>query len=496
MTTLPHRHHRAALAVALCGSVVLGACATERKAGERSQDVERAAPEVPRGDGPDESLSRQLLERAAEREARRATRAWRCLVEHDCAALSEDERRRERQDRELALEVLRQRDVERAADRLPFRTAARIALEESVREYELARAALEDSTVLHDGPELPYAYADLPSALAQAQPSARTRLLSSSSSLVDARLALSPSAPEARAAITARARRSAPELIALRAGLTEAELRALSDDVLARTADGLPALPSGPADVPALLAQQAAELDATSWRRGPLVATFGGRRVTVSSALPQCVVVDPPRDVRLIEGAHTTTALARYARACASAALRLPEGAWDPIWLHVVASLLRDTAWLSRSGASRPEARERQRAAYLLEVRRLAVEVRALLEGKHDVRAVLDAHAMSWTSPGAAVLPGASSLLALDASGAAADALVAATVAAAIDNAFTSRFGPAWPAEAASAPAVEEELDRLGLVWHDEGPRGLLRALGITRIDAAPVVVRAARLAP
>lgn len=491
--TVPLSRRLVSFFVSLCVAASFAACASERAARVERDEGREAHVASTEAAPLDDALARQWLERAREREARQATKAWRCLVEKACGEAEEAPAARARQDLELALEVLRQSAVERAEERLAFRTAARVALEEAAAPGEVARRALEDGLVLHHGREMPFAFADLPVALAQAEPDERLSLLASAAPVVEQRASLGPSVTEARGALARRAGRSDEALLALRAGVDERELGALVADVLDRTAAHVPPFANGPADIPALLARHEADLDATSWRRGALVSAFSGRRAGTPASLPHCVVIDPPGDVRLVEGASSPPSLARYARACASAAARLAGGPWDPAWLHVVASLSRHSAWLSGAASADPRAPERRRAVYVLEARRLALEVRAWLDDVHE-RASLDALASLWTSPRGAPLVGASGLLALDPSGAAADALVALVVAAALDNALVARFGPSWAADAGGAAVVEEELERLGAVWHEAGPRGVLRALGLTSVDATPLLARVERL--
>jgi hypothetical protein len=353
----------------------------------------------------------------------------------------------------------------------------------------------EAEYLLHDDGGMPFVAADLPVLLASANSTARIPLLASAIPLVEERQRrLALSAPQRVAA--ARAAGLTPnQLLAARAGLDDGALRALVEDVLRGTKSLLQRTPASVADLPALHATIEAEYDPRSATQGVFMQPLVSQRVQSSGMVPGCAVVDPPQDVRLLDAVVAPPSLMRYARAYCSAATRLPEAKWDPLWLHTVARLFASVTWSDRIEAGTPVARARRRAAYLLILRGYALEIDVLLQrSPPDSAAELDDVVIHWGTDKSRRIAGASALLPFDVSGLAADLLVAEVVSAAIDNAFVARFGPDWARRPEAANDVEQELELLASAWQRGGAVATLRALGLLDLDAGPLLRRWERL--
>lgn len=448
-----------------------GGCATE--AGQRTapKAPASAAPEGAPPSEPPPSLA--LFEaRLKERTARRAARAWRCWSGERCEAVIDDDGPAAR-DREAAEEVLRAgwRHDPRA-DAL-LRAAARVALEEAVSVAQVDEGRAWADAVLWDH-EAPFSLVDLPALLVEAPRDRRAALLAKTTSLLEDRAARAASSEQAREEAAARAGLSEEALLSLRAGLEPGELLRLARRVLDETDAQAAELPGGPGDVPALGHAVVSDVDPESAWRGAIVDGIrAGRAAGRGAPLLACFLIEAPNDVRLEGDERASALIARYAKGCAAA------GRWhaagepvDPLWVHAVATLFRDSAWPVERAARDPDGLRRLRQLRLLDLRRAAVEVTALLEGAAGDRARLDALATRWAAPGAAVVSGASALLAPRADGASVDALVASLVARELERSLTSQLGEGW-ARGEGEP-VARILVELGAKWRREGPRAFL----------------------
>lgn len=424
--------------------------------------------------------------------------AWRCWSEAHCI----DGESRVVEDTSEYLRFARQtlrNDVlaSRRGAGLPLRArrAARAILEHATAQTTAEADRREQELLLHDPGGMPFVPGDLPALLAAAASPTRLTLLTRALPIVEERRLRLASTTSQREAAALAAGLTPDQLLAARAGLDGDALRALVEDVLHGTRPLLQKTPTSVADLPELLATLEAVQEPPGSPPGEFLRNFVPVRVQRHGKAPGCAVVDPPQDVRLLEAAAAPRSLASYARAYCGAAARLREGAWDPLWLHTVAQLFSSVTANPAADTGVAAAHFRRRAAYLLTLRGYAVEIAVLLRTSPPESAVeLDALVATWGGAAAEHVVGASALLALDVSGLAVDLLVAEVVSAAIENTFVARFGADWARQPQASKAVEQELALLSSAWLRGGALATLQALGLSQLDASPLLRRWERL--
>lgn len=478
----------------------LVACATSSDTMPRPHAAVRGAPDP--SDVPavriDDGMAAAFLAAAFTHDRAVNEAAWRCWNEARCVdgeAWVEEELAEHLR---IATQIVRSDVVaSRRGAGLPLRTrrAARVLLEHSTARTTAEADGRERQLLLHDAGGMPFVPDDLPVLLATSDGPARAPLLTVALPVVEERrLRLLSAAPQ-RAAAARAAGLTPDDLLAARAGIDSDALRALVDDVLRGTRPLLQRTPTRVSDLPALLASlEAVQAAASVAPMGSLQDSVPAR-VQPHAKAPGCAVIAPPNDVRLLEAVAAPPSLARYARAYCDAAKRLLEGAWDPLWLHTVAQLFASVPVNTGAKASIAAARSHRRAAYLLTLRGYALEISVLLRTSPPTSAAeLDALVAPWDGGGAERVVGASALMPFEVSGLAVDLLVAEVVGAAIENTFLARFGEGWAHRPETSQAVEQELDLLASAWLRGGAIATLQALGLSHLDAGPLLRRWERL--